>query len=454
MADTNSPKALRERRAPLAAAIHKLVAEDRTVDASGNYTEEWVKLNADYDAFTRRIEASERSALITATMTERVGDPIAGREDRVGRDGASLEVSDKMRTLALGAWCRAQYDLDLDAEQAEACRTMGFNPRKRELALSMFATGDLQRLQRRYRDVHPNRARDHCGDFRATLTQGSGPSGGYLIAPEQLRTSLEVNMLAYGGVRQVAETIRTASGEMMSWPTADDTTNSGAQLGESTTFGSSVDPSFGKVLWSAYKFSSKPILVPYELLQDAVFDLPSLLGAMMGERLGRITNTKYTTGTGAATAKGIVTCATSFSAASATAITFDDVMGLEHSIDPAYRMGSGYMAHDSIFLALRKLKDGEGQPIWQSNWQAGMPDRLNGYSITTNQDMDSTISSGKKTLLFGQLSRYKIRSVGEARMYRLEERYRDLDQDGFVTFIREDGNLLTAGTAPVKYLSH
>jgi hypothetical protein len=66
--------------------------------------------------------------------------------------------------------------------------------------------------------------------------------------------------------------------------------------------------------------------------------------------------------------------------------------------------------------------------------------------------MDSTVASGKKSLLFGQLSRYKIRSVGEMRMYRLEERYRDTDQDGFVAFIREDGNLLTAGTAPVKYL--
>ena len=261
-------------------------------------------------------------------------------------------------------------------------------------------------------------------------------------------------MLAFGGVRQVAETIRTASGERMSWPTADDTSNTGAQLGESTSIGSSVDPSFGKVYWDAYKFSSKPVLVPYELIEDSAFDLPGLLGGMLGERLGRITNTKFTTGTGAATPKGIVTAATSFSAASATSIAWDDVLGLEHSIDPAYRSGASFMMHDSILLACRKLKDGNGQYLWQSNINVGVPDSFSGKPLTINQDMDSTVASGKKTILYGQLSKYKIRSVGQMRMYRLEERYRDTDQDGFVAFIREDGNLLTAGTAPIKYLSH
>jgi HK97 family phage major capsid protein len=246
---------------------------------------------------------------------------------------------------------------------------------------------------------------------------------------------------------------RTASGEPLSWPTADDTTNTGVQLGESTSIGSSVDPSFGKVIWNAYKFSSKAILVPYELIQDSVFNLPAVLGSMLGERLGRITNTKFTTGSGASTAKGIVTCATSFSAAT-TAVGADDLIGLQHSVDPAYRMGASFMMHDSIILAIRKLKDGQGQYLWQSGLRDGAPDRILGAGITINQDMDSTTTSGKKSILYGQLSAYKIRTVGEIRLYRLEERYRDTDQDGFVAFTREDGNLLTAGTAPIKYLAH
>jgi len=461
-----SAKALREERAKVAATIYALRDKANTkkdergvpVGLDAAEEEQWAKANADYNAFTRAIEQNEIADRVTADQ-KAAADAAAriGRDDFRGQSFGESELvaGEKNRSLALAAWFKAQLDEDLTPEQANACRAIGFNPMRRELAVGLYSTGDLQRLQQQFQNTPPSRALDTLSDFRATLSTGNPTGGGYLQAPEQLRRGVELNMLYYGGMRQVSDTIRTASGEPMSWLTADDTTNTGVQLGESTSFGSSVDFTLAKVLWSAYKFSSKPILVPSELLQDSVIDLPGMIGQMFGERLGRITNTKYTTGTGAATPKGIITCAGTFTPASATALTFDDILGLEHSIDPAYRtVGCGYMAHDTILLAIRKLKDGMGQPIWQSNWQSGQPDRLNGYGVTLNQDMDSTIASGKKTLLFGQLNRYKIRSVGEMRMYRLQERYRDTDQDGFVAFIREDGNLLTAGTAPVKYLSH
>jgi len=457
-------QALREKQGECAKAIRqlndKMNAEGYTATAEDS--ENWAKVNASYDAAKAardREEISARAEGEAASRNDRISPFIA--DDRRSRgDGAGMANDDATRTMALAAWCRAQCRKPLTEDHFAACRATGIDPAAGgELVLSMYGTADLQRAQSAYRRsaINPFNhadAMDRLSDFKA-LGTGSGPSGGYLIAPEQMRTTLEINMLAFGGVRQVAETIRTASGEPLSWPTADDTTNTGVQLGESTTIGSTgTDPTFSKVLWSAYKFSSKPMFVPYELLQDSVFNLPALIGQYFGERLGRITNTKYTTGTGASTPKGIVTCATSFAAASASAITFDDILGLEHAIDPSYRGGGAYMAHDSIMLAIRRMKDGVGHPIWQSNWQSGTPDRLNGYPIVLNQDMDSTISSGKKSLLFGQLSKYKIRSVGDIRMYHLVERYRDTDQDGFVAFIREDGNLLTAGTPPVKYLSH
>ncbi len=456
-------QALREKKRDLAASIRqvadKLNAEGYTPTAEDEAN--WKTVNDDYNANSRALEREE-TATAVLEASDRNNQRIAPQviDDSRARGVSNRVASDADRTTALSAWCRAQFDIDPTEDDLAACNAVGMNPRKKEIALSLMSTHEARALQNRYRSAAINpfnrqEASDNAlAGFQATLSTGSGPAGGYLIAPEQLRTSLEVNMLAFGGVRQVAEMIRTATGEPLSWPTADDTSNAGVQLGESTSIGSSVDPTFGKILWSAYKFSSKAILVPYELLQDAAFNLPALIGQMLGERLGRITNTKFTTGTGAATPKGIVTAATSFSAGSASAITFDDIMGLEHAIDPTYRGGAGYMAHDSIMLVIRKLKDGQGQPIWQSNWQSGMPDRLNGYPIALNQDMDSTVSSGKKTILFGQLSKYKIRTVGDMRMYRLEERYRDTDQDGFVAFIREDGNLLTAGTAPVKYLAH
>jgi HK97 family phage major capsid protein len=152
--------------------------------------------------------------------------------------------------------------------------------------------------------------RQQYRQFRNTLGDKDGASGGYTYG-ETFVQQLELATLAYGGMFDVASIIRTETGAPMRWPTANDTTNTGRQLGESTAVTTTTDPTFGQVIWNSYKFSSDAILVPYELIRDSAFDLASELAQMLGIRLGRIQNTKYTTGTGANTAKGIVTCASS-----------------------------------------------------------------------------------------------------------------------------------------------
>ncbi len=477
MPDLITAKVLREQR-------HKLILDARAINDKAEKegrdlnTEEqaaWNKImghvdaegkrqDGEIDVLKRRIDRLETLEADASRRPDnrdeagRIGrDDYDGRPDRrdAGGDGAD-EVTEEHRALAMQAWCRVQMDEDVTDEQRAACKLLRFNPGAKKLSVPLLRTEGHKKLVRQMRSVHPSRAVEACETVECrNLSATTLASGAALIPPETLIRALEVNMLYYGGMMQVAETIRTSSGERMSWPTADDTTNVGVQLGENTTIGSSVDPSFTKVFWDAYKFSSKPILVPYELLEDSAFNLVAVLGEMLGERLGRILNTKFTVGTGASTPKGIITAAATFAAGSATAIAFDDVLGLIHSVDPAYRTaGCGFMAHDQVVLAVRKLKDGFGRYLWEDNVQAGQPDRLKGYPFTINQDMDSTFTSGKKTLLFGRLNYYKVRTVNQIRMYRLQERYRDSDQDGFIAFIRCDGNLLTAGTSPVKVLLH
>jgi HK97 family phage major capsid protein len=369
------------------------------------------------------------------------------------------------RTLALQAWFRGNMGLLPSAHQQEAADRIRLNWRSPRLDLLTAGNDWHRRARDIYRSNHHSNARHLLQqEFKASLSTVSGPGGAYLVPPETLTRELEINLLYYGGIRQVAETMETTSGERMSWPTVDDTTNKGRRLGASAAIGTggnpattgANDPTFGKVYWDAYKYTSDAILVPFELLEDSAFQLPQVLGELLGIRLGRITNTEYTTGTGNSQPKGIVAAATAFSASSSTALLADDILGLYHSVDPAYRQqpGTGIMMNDQIILAARKLKDGIGQYLWQAGLQLNRPDMLIGEPVTINQDMDSTIASGKKTILYGKLDNYKIRRVKGLRLYRLEERYRDNDQDAFLAFIREDGNLLTAGTAPVKYLSH
>src|SRR5690606_31190573 len=145
-----------------------------------------------------------------------------------------------------------------------------------------------------------------------SLSTDSGSSSD--IIPEGFVYRLEQAMLAFGGMLQVSELLITDSGNDMPWPTANDTNNKGVILGESVTgspqsISNSVDPVFSAVLFQAWKYSSKLVQVSAEILEDSAFDLPSILGAMLGERLGRILNEHCTTGDGDSKPRGIAVAA-------------------------------------------------------------------------------------------------------------------------------------------------
>jgi HK97 family phage major capsid protein len=446
MAD--SAKALREERGKLAHKIKEMndAIQSEKREFSPEEDANWATLNKDYDALSIRIDRAERVEKINGESEEPEARNKPGRHDASGEQREEPEVrtavkpTEEQRSLALQAWVLRQLDegKDLSPEQREAARICGVNPNAREYRID---------LERDYRKVR-------AGERRA-LSALNDTAGGYAV-PEGFVANLEKAMLDFSGVRAVASVQRTSSGEDLNWPTANDTSNSGAILQENIAVGE-ADPTFGVVTFRAYNYTSKLVRVPFAFLQDSAVDMASLLGSMLGERIGRIHNSHFTTGTGAGQPKGIVTCATAGNtAASATAIAGDDLFGLMHQVDPAYRVGTnaGWMMHDSVLLAVRKLKDGNGNYLWAPGIAGGTPDRLLGYPVFINQSMASTIESAAKTVLFGLLSKYMIRDVAQVRLRRLVERYADQDQEGFVAFQRSDANLLDAGVAPIKYLVH
>jgi len=449
-----SLKELREKRAAVFESMKTLRdrANDDEHDWSAEDEQEWTRCNAEYDALTEQTEREERIQTIESSQGGGRGPDADGREELARRTGASELTEQEARGVAFSAWCREQMGIAIDEREESACRQVGLNPRSRELRIDLPGNDLLQRTAGICRETHPRLIRSRMQRELRDLSAVTGGSGGYTV-PEGFVNQLEINMLAFGGILQVADVMRTDGGNELPWPTADDTGNTGEQLGESASIGSSVDPTFSQVLFGAYKFSSKLIKVPVELLDDSAFNLPMIIGGMLGERLGRIQNTKGTTGSGAGTWHGLVTASTlGVTAASQTAITADELLDLKHSVDPAYRTDAGWMLHDNILLHIRKLKDGDGHYLFQSNLREGGPDTIDGDPLTINQDMPSSVATTNKTVLYGQFRKYKIRQVRQIRMRRLVERYADADQEGFIAFLRADGNLVDAGTAPVKHL--
>lgn len=280
-------------------------------------------------------------------------------------------------------------------------------------------------------------------------------AGGYTI-PSTLVPELIKSMAAWGPMLDpgITRQVVTAGGEVMYWPTVNDTSTVGVRLAENTLASSEGDVTFGQKQLDAYKYSSGPILVSSELLQDSAFDMGAILNDLMGERIARKVNTDLTTGDGSGDPNGIVTASTlGKTAAGAAAITADELIDLYHSVDPAYRNSPNFrfMFKDSTLQLIRKLKDAENRYLIDGLRDGQGVINLAGISVpySINQAMPAA-TTGLKSVLVGDFSKYLVRRVREFVVRRSDELYLTTDQSVFVGFARFDGELMD--TASVKHL--
>jgi HK97 family phage major capsid protein len=281
---------------------------------------------------------------------------------------------------------------------------------------------------------------------------GVTTAGGFLV-PQGFVYEVETALKYYGPMLSVGRILPTASGNPLPYPTVNDTTVVGELVAENTTV-TNADLTVGQLTLNAFKFSTKMIPVSIELIQDSAFNLDSYLKDTMATRLGRILNTKFTVGAGTTEPKGIITAAiagpTAVGSASndgsvatgANSIGSDDLVALEHSVDPLYRPGAKFMLHDSTLKSIKQLKDKQGRPLWLPGLGVNAPDTILGYPYAINNDM-ATIATTAKTVLFGAIDKYLIRQVKELAILRLNERFADKGQVAFIGFARYDATCST-----------
>ncbi|VVE49543.1 phage major capsid protein [Pandoraea terrigena] len=299
-------------------------------------------------------------------------------------------------------------------------------------------------------------------DIRNAMSTTTSTEGGFTVATEYQR-SLEIAMKAYGGMRAVAHEIRTATGATMNFPTTDPTAEEGEIVGQNSPV-TGLDTSFNNIALAVFKYSSKKIALPFELVQDSFIDIEAYIQALLAMRLGRVQNRHFTLGDGATQPMGIVTAVGNGkigATGQTVTVGYDDFVDLEHSVDPAYRSMPGvcYMMHDTTLQAVRKIKDAQNRPIFVPGYEGdamingGAPDRLMGRSITINQHMP-VMAANAKSILFGQLSKYTIRDVMDLTIFRMTDSAFTLNgQIGFVGFLRTGGNLIDAGGAVKAYVN-
>lgn len=290
-----------------------------------------------------------------------------------------------------------------------------------------------------------------AGRIQNAQTVGSNTGGGYTVQRE-MWGSIVAAMRQFGGMREVAQVITTGNGNPLDFVTTDATSEEGQLLGENTQ-ANAGDTTFGLASMGAYKFSSKVIAVSLELLQDSEFDIEAYITELLGLRLGRAANRYFTVGTGSNEPQGIVTAAGAGKVGTTgqtTSITYDDLVDLEHSVDPIYRGNALWMFHDNTLKKLKQLKDTTNRPIWLPGLTEKAPDSILGYGYQVNQHM-APMAANAKSMLFGDFKKYLIRDVLGAILYRnTDSKYNEQGLVGFHSIMRTDGKMVDVGGA-IKY---
>jgi len=250
---------------------------------------------------------------------------------------------------------------------------------------------------------------------------GTDSAGGYTV-PDSMRDKLTERLKAFGGLAGAVEEITTSGGEPLRWPTLDDTANSGVIAAEGTAPASGgADLVFGEKVLGAFKYvapgaSNLPLRVSVELLQDAAFDVQSLVTRKLGERIARKQAVDWVGGAGTTLPFGITT-GTSGTAFTSAGITYAELVDAVHEVDPEYRMSAKWAFNDATLAKIEKIVDTTGRPILNdaNAGIAGGPQNktLLGFPVVIDQAF-STYTDGGTTKwgVFGDLSAgYVIRRV-------------------------------------------
>ena len=273
------------------------------------------------------------------------------------------------------------------------------------------------------------------------LSVGVDADGGYLV-PTEFENFIVKGLEEANVVRSIAKVISTnverkvpiaATGSTAKW------------VAENATIPVS-DVTFGQKTLDAFKLTNQ-LKVSTELLHDSMFNLEQYIGEEFARALGVAEEEAFCVGTGNGQPTGIFHATqganVGVTAAGQTAIAFDDVVNLIHALKSPYRRNAVFLMHDTTVAAMRKLKDNNGQYLWQPSLQAGQPDRLFGYPLYTSP-YAPIIARGALSVAFGDFSNYWIADRQGRTLQRLNELYAGNGQVGFLITQRLDAKVILA----------
>lgn len=356
---------------------------------------------------------------------------LMSAEDAATYDRMETEVVDLGKEIE-----RLERQAVIDAELAKASSAPITNKPNAQLSGEIKTGRATDEYRRAFWDNMRNR---NSYEIQNALSIGTDSEGGYLC-PEEYEKKLVEALEDEVFFRSLATVIRTSSGDRK----IPIVTSKGeaAWIDEGGQFPES-DDSFGQTSIGAHKLATM-IKVSDELLNDSVFNIEQYISKEFGRRIGTKEEEAFFVGDGTGKPIGIFNktggAETGVTAAT-TGITFDDVMDLYYSLRAPYRNKATWILNDSTVKAIRKLKDGNGNYIWQPSVREGEPDRILNRPYRTSIYVPE-LAAGNRVMAFGDYSYYWIADRQGRSFKRLNELYATTGQVGFLASERVDGKLI------------
>lgn len=298
-----------------------------------------------------------------------------------------------------------------------------------------------------YKDAFWKHMRDQerrNAELRNALQVGELSEGGYTV-PDEFEHTLVQALEEENIMRGLVHVITTSSGDRKI-PLV--TSKGAASWVEEEAAIPESDDAFGQITLSAHKVGSM-IRISEELLHDSAFDLAAYITGEFARRVGAAEEEAIITGNGTHKPTGLLHATlgaeTGVTAAAVAAITADELIDLQHSLKSGYRRKACWIMNDACVKLLRKLKDGNGQFLWQPGLLLGQPDTLLNQKVLTSNYMPLP-AAGNKAILYGDYSYYWLADREGRSLQRLNELYAANDQVGFKITQRVDGRLILRET--------
>jgi len=325
------------------------------------------------------------------------------------------------------------------AETEAALKLPGANPLSGKPGELPGDTPKTGRASNDYKAAMLTALRSNFRKIENVLEVGTDANGGYLV-PEEYDRRLIDGLDEENILRKLGTTI-TTSGEHKINIAGAKPAAAWIGEGEALTFG---DATFAQIVLDAHKLHVA-VKVTEELLYDNAFGLENYLLQQFIKALANAEEDAFINGTGTGRPLGILADTgggqVGITAASATAITADELINFVYALKRPYRKKAAFLANDQTLALIRKLKDTTAQYLWQPSYQAGEPDRLLGYPIYTSAFFP-TVAAGKPALAFGDFSYYNIGDRGTRSFAELKELFAGNGMIGFVAKERVDGKLV------------